>query len=224
MAPTVDLQQKARDIRRTTLQASFDAKACHIPSALSCIDILVDIHYRLMKLGDIFVFSKASGVAAYYAILADKGMFPKEKLAEYLAKYPLPSTEVPGVVHSCGSLGHGLPVAVGLAYANPRKRVYVLMSDGECQEGTTYEACLFARQKNLNNLYVIVDNNRIQALDFTSSILDLTTAFAFMKSTLRNCEIVETVKGEGVDFLSSNPDSHYLNLTPELLERALQQI
>lgn len=210
-------------IRRDVLQASFDAKACHIGSALSCVDFMVKLHYEILKEDDIFLFSKASGVATYYAILSDKGYIPKEKVPEYLHDYPLPSKEVPGIIHSLGSLGHGLPVAAGLAYANRDKNVHVLISDGEVQEGTTYETALFTRQHNLRNLHVYVDYNAIQACGWTFDILDLTTAFNFLNATLPNCQILHTTKGDGVKFMEDDPAWHYKNLTPELLEEALKQ-
>lgn len=203
---------------------SFEANACHIGSALSCVDIMVKLFYEILKDEDIFLFSKASGVATYYAILADKGYFPKEKLAEYLHNYPLPSKEVPGIIHSLGSLGHGLPVAAGIAYANPNKQVYILMSDGECEEGTTYETALFARQHKLKNLHVFIDYNCIQACGWTFDILDLTTAFQFLNATLPNCQILHTTKGKGVSFMQDDPSWHYRNLTPELLEAALNEL
>lgn len=215
---------KVSQIKRDILQASFNAKACHIGSALSCVSILVDLFYRTLKEDDIFIFSKASGVAAFYAILADKGYFPKEKLAEYLHDYPLPSKEVPGVIFSCGSLGHGLPVATGIAYAQKDKQVYVLISDGEVQEGTFWESALFAHQHNLDNLHVLVDYNRLQALGFTDDILGLDDALYLSRSLFPDIRVFETTKGEGVDFLENKPESHYMNLTPELLEKALCQI
>ena len=219
-----NLKQKVAEIRRQVLQSSYEAKACHIGSALSCVEILVDLFYRTLKKDDIFLFSKASGVATLYSILADKGYFPKKKIAHYLKHYPLPSKEVPQILHSLGSLGHGLPVAVGMAYANPKRKVYVLMSDGEVQEGTTWEACLFARQHKLNNLYVIVDNNKIQALGHTKDILDLKTAYKFMKNTLPNCKIVNTVKGKGVPMFEDDPSWHYKNITEQQLKDALCKI
>jgi len=220
----INLEQKASELKKQILQSSYDAKACHIGSALSCVGIMTKLFYRDLKEDDIFLFSKASGVATYYTILSDKGLFPKEKIAEYLHDYPLPSKEVPGVVFSCGSLGHGLPVATGIAYAQRDKQVYVLISDGECQEGTTYESALFARQHNLTNLHVIVDFNNIQAMGFTNKILDLTTAFQFLQNTFPNIEIVHTLKGEGVDFMEDEPSWHYKNLSEEQLKQALWQI
>jgi transketolase len=213
---TVDI----KSLRRTILQASFDAGACHLGSALSCLEIIIPILYE--KEG-IFLFGKASGVAAYYTILSEQGYFPKEKIAYYLKNYPLPSIEVPGVVHSFGSVGHALSVAVGMALGNREQNVHVLLSDGDCQEGATYEAALFARQHKLDNLFVYVDDNKMVACGPTSEILDLETAYDFLRKTLPNVEIVDTVKGQGVSFMEGDFNWHYKNLTEELLEQALKE-
>lgn len=213
----------ANKLRKDILNTSFKAGACHMGSSLSCVEIMLEIDEK-MKENDLFLFSKASGVATYYCLLADKGYFPKEKTAEYLKNYPLPSKEVPGVIHSFGSLGHGLSVAAGLALGDRTRDVYVLLSDGECQEGSTYEAVLFAGQHNLTNLYVYIDDNKLQAGGRVSDILSLFNAFNFMETTLPNCKIVETIKGKGVDFMENEYGWHYKNLTPELLDRALKQL
>lgn len=212
-----------KELRREILQASFDAGACHIGSALSCLPIMYELFYEVLKDDDIFIFSKASGAATYYAILTDKGYFPKEKLAYYLKNYPLASKEVPGVLHSVGSLGHGLPVAVGLAYANPNKRVFVLISDGEVEEGTTYESALFSYQHNLKNLYVYVDNNGIQACGKTNDVLNLDLAFKFFQEMFPNFYNIYTTKGDGVSFMENTVEWHYKNLDEELLKQALEE-
>lgn len=217
------MEDKIKQIRRDILQASFDAGACHLGSSLSCAEIMVDIFYRRMRLEDRFIFSKGSGAATYYAILSDKGFFPKEQLANYLKNYPEASKEVPGVTHSVGSLAHGLTVACGLALADRSRGVYVLLSDGECQEGVTFEAALFARQHKLDNLYVIIDDNGIQALGRTKDILDLETAYQFFSDTFPNIQIIKTVKGRGVSFMENSVAWHYKNLTPELLAQALNE-
>lgn len=206
-----------KELQKSILENSYKAGACHISSALSCVDILIELFYNILKPEDVFIFSKASGVATLYCILADKGYFPKEKIAYYLKNYPLPSVEVPGVIHSVGSLGHGLPVAVGMAYANRDKKVYVLMSDGEVDEGTTYESALFARHHKLDNLYVILDVNSYQACGETKDILDLTTAFEFLKKTLPNCDIRHTVKGGDISIFQG-VKGHYKNITKEELQ------
>jgi transketolase len=208
--------EKIKQLKRDILQASFDAGACHISSALSCIRIVNGLFDKIRE-GDRFIFAKASGACALYVVLADRGFFPKEKVAEYLKQYPLASKEVPGVLHSVGSLGHGLSVAAGLALADRTRDVYVLLSDAELQEGSTMEAALFIKQHNLQNLYVIVDDNSMQACGMTEEILRPDWS---LFETLPNFERVRTVKGEGVDFMQ-DWEWHYKNLTPELLEKAL---
>ena len=228
-----------KKIRRDIINASYEAKACHIGSALSCVEIIAVLHSEILKEGDFFVFSKASGVAAYYSILAEKYGF---NLADKLRNYPLPSTEVPGIIHSMGSMGHGLPIAVGLAYANRNKRVYCLMSDGEIAEGTTWESLLFAAHHKLDNLMVIVDRNFIQACGETENVLAIENleekfrAFNWSAETIdgHNIDslssvlgshhkdkpyaiIAQTIKGKGVDFMENKVEWHYKNLSEELL-------
>lgn len=217
-------ESKASQIRRDVINASYEAKACHIGSALSCVDLLVELLYKKVTADDIFIFGKASGVATYYAILADKGVFPKQKLVEYLKNYPLPSTEVPGIVHSFGSVGHALSVACGMALGDRTRKIYVLLSDGDLQEGSTYEAALFARQHKLTNLHVYVDDNKLIACGKTEDILSLTTAYDFFKKTIPNFTRVQTVKGAGIDFMEGSVDWHYRNLSWEERDNAICQI
>jgi len=200
------------------IESSYEAEACHIGSALSCVDILIDIFSNLRK-GDFFIFSKASGAAALYAILAEKGVIPRNKVAYYLKKYALPSKNIPGVIWSGGSLGHGLPAAVGLALGTKRK-VYCLMSDAELQEGTTWECLLFMKQHKLKNLEVIVDANGYQACGRIKDILDL--PYDFLKKS--GFKIIKTIKGKGVSFMKNNNQWHYRNLDKKLYEKAICEL
>lgn len=238
------------NLRKLILQTSYKVCACHIGSALSCVDIL-EILFSILKKEDKFIFSKASGAAALYAILTKKGIIPENKIAYYLKNYPLPAKEVPGVLWSGGSLGHGLPVACGMAFANKNKKVYCLMSDGEMEEGTTWESALFAAHHKLGNLVVIIDNNGFQACGRAKEIMGLDSLFdkwkAFgwqpieinghngkdikrvlkQKSRKKNkpiCIIANTIKGKGVAWMENNNDWHYKNLDKQLLEKALCQI
>jgi len=234
-------------MRREILEASYKAGACHIGSALSCVEILKAID-KVMKPNDVFLFAKASGVAAYYCLLAEKGIIPKNKVSHYLARYPLASKDVPGVLHSVGSVGHGLNVACGLALVEPKRKVYCLISDGELNEGSTWEALMFAAHRRLRNLIVVIDNNRIQACGRTKDIINLEpledkfTAFNWdvrrttghytpsLKSALTRSNyksiiiIADTIKGKGVDFLEDKVESHYMNLDNQLLQKALRQV
>lgn len=206
-------------LRREIIEASYKAHACHIGSALSCVDIVLDIYNKMGK-DDIFVFSKASGVAALYVVLAEKGYFPKSKVAYYLKKYPLASRKVPGVTVDGGSLGHGLPMACGIALADKKRKVYVLMSDGELQCGTTWESLLFKKQHKLNNLKIIVDANEFQACGKIKDILDV--PWDFLRSM--GIKVVKTIKGKGVSFMENNNDWHYFNLDENTYKEAIRQL
>jgi transketolase len=219
----IQLLRICKKVRRTILKASYEAHACHIGSALSCVEILVDLYFNRMKPHDIFIFSKASGVSALYAVLAEKGIIPHNKVAYYLKNYPLADSHVDGIEFSVGSLGHGLPYAIGMAYADNNKQVYCLLGDGDIDEGTFWESILFASHYKLNNLHIIIDRNKIQACGYTENVLALDKALDCMKE-LFPIEIVETVKGKGVSFLENRVESHYMNLTKEQLEQALVEV
>ena len=206
----------AKTIRKDILKTSYEAGACHIGSALSCVEILLEI-FKRMKKGDRFIFSKASGVCAYYVLLSRVGRFPKNDLVKYLKRYPLCDKRVPGVLHSVGSLGHGLPVAVGLALSDRDRDVYVLMSDGELQAGTTWECLLFVKQHKLTNLNIIVDHNGLQACGKIKDILDI--PWEFLRQG--GFKVVKTIKGKGVPWMENRVEWHYLNLNKQLYEKAI---
>ena len=208
-----------RKLRREIIEASYKANACHIGSALSCVDIIWNIYNKMGK-DDLFVFSKASGVAALYVVLAEKGYFPKSKVAYYLKKYPLASRKVPGVMVDSGSLGHGLPMACGMALADKKRKVYCLMSDGEMDCGTTWESLLFKKQHKLNNLKIYVDANEFQACGKTKDILDI--PWDFIKSM--GVKVVKTIKGKGVSFMENDNSWHYFNLDENTYKEAIRQL
>lgn len=210
-----------KEIQRSILISSYEAKGCHIGSALSCAPILWSLFYKKKIKPEQFFFAKASGVAAYYVILADLGYFDKDKIAGYLKNYPLPSKEVPGITHSFGSVGHGLSVAAGYAMGGDEE-VYVLLSDGDLMEGSTHEAALFINQHDIDNLHVYVDDNKLVACGKTEDIL--APDWDFYQANIQNFHRIETVKGQGVDFMEGKYEWHYRNLTSELLEKALSQI
>ena len=213
------MNNKLNKLRQVIIKASYLAGACHIGSSLSCLDIIVDIYDKMGK-RDLFVFSKASGVAALYAVLASKRLFPEEKVVYYLKKYPLASRHVPGVLVDSGSLGHGLPQAAGLALADRTRKVYVLVSDGELQCGTTWETLLFKKQHKLDNLIIYADCNGFQACGRIKDILDLPRGF--LKKMGVN--LIKTIKGKGVDFMENNNDWHYYNLNADTYKKAIRQL
>lgn len=226
--------------RAKIIDISYKAHACHIGSSLSCLEALQAI--LEVKGDDYLIFSKASGVGAYYAL-----KYNTDKATEFLKKYPLPSKEA-GMIWSGGSLGQGLSVACGLALADRKKKVYVLISDGELQEGQTWEAIMFASQHKLKNLIVIVDNNGFQALGKTKDICDLEPleekfqSFGWCTSEVdgHNLKklilalkekrhkphviIAKTIKGKGVSFMENNNEWHYRNLDEEGYKKAMVEL
>lgn len=218
-------------LREKIIHASFRSGACHIGSALSCSDIIEAI-YEVKGKDDIFLFAKASGIAALYCCL-----HPLEKAWKYLKKYPLPNRKVPGVIWSGGSLGQGLSVATGIALSKKLRgekgKVYCLISDGELQEGQTWEAIMFAQTYNLN-LIVIVDYNGLQSLGRLVVNLNLLTNYidGHNKVTIKKylqfigfkIFVVKTIKGRGVDFMENNNDWHYNNLDKDGYKKSLLQI
>lgn len=186
-----ELKKIARHVRRDIMLMSLGAKSAHTGGALSCVEILVALYFKIMKVfpkdpenpeHDRLIFSKAHDGKALYAVLAQRGFFNKKILDGYElngGKLPGHATRhcVPGVEVSAGALGHGLSMAAGMAYVgkqgNKKFRVFAVLSDGECDEGSTWEAILFAGHHKLDNLTAIVDYNKLQGFGYTKDILDL---------------------------------------------------
>jgi transketolase len=184
------LKEKADLIRREVIEVCVRNRAGHIAPSLSCVDILTALYYKVMSYRsdnplwedrDRLIFSKAHGCYALYTILADLGVMPKEEWEGfYTEKSSLMGCSERnleyGLEAGCGSLGHGLPLAVGIAFGTQlRKKAYhtfCIVGDGELQEGTSWEALMFAVKHEVCNLTLIVDFNRLQAMDFVINILD----------------------------------------------------
>lgn len=258
----------SREIRKESLKMVSGAKASHIGGALSMADLLAVLYEEILNLNpsnvndterDRFLLSKGHACTGLYAVLALKEFFPMEELKNYSADDGLllshTSHKVNGVELSTGSLGHALPVACGLALAAKRRnksfRVYCLLSDGELDEGSNWEAILFAPQHKLDNLTVIVDYNKIQSFGSVNEVLDLHPlnkkfeAFnwnvteinghdhdeitgAFMKA-LKNRNkpaviIAHTVKGKGVSFMENELLWHYRPPSEKQLAEAIKEI
>lgn len=186
----MELKAKADLIREEVVRVCVKNNAGHIAPSLSSVDILTALYYGVMNYNfaaplqedrDRLIFSKAHGCYALYAILADRGVLPRK---EWESFYTPESTLLGcmerklsyGLEAGCGSLGHGLPMAVGLAYGaklqGKNYSVFCVLGDGEFQEGTAWEALQFAVKHEIANLVVIVDHNRLQAMDFIVHVLD----------------------------------------------------
>lgn len=184
------LQKHANSVRRSVMDMAYNAQSAHTGGSLSCADLLAVLYFSIMKINpqkpqdpkrDRLIFSKAHDCKALYAVLAERGYFDKKILTTYETDGGLPghSTKqvVPGVEISAGSLGHGLSIAAGMAYAGKidkkTYRVFAILSDGECDEGSNWEAIHFAGHHRLSNLVAIVDYNKLQGFGRTTDVLDL---------------------------------------------------
>lgn len=250
----LDLQEKAKELRRTIVKTICKGGGGHIPASLSIVEILAVLYCEIMNIDpqnpkapqrDRFILSKGHAGVALYAVLADKGFFDKEHLDTFgkrgtiLGGHP-DMYMVPGVEASTGALGHGFPFGVGMALAGKLDkkdyRVFILLGDGECQEGSVWEAGLFAPQHKLDNLVAVIDYNEYQALDRLDKIVSLDPlidkweAFGWearevdghdmaelnnvfksvpFVSGKPNLVIAHTIKGKGVSFMENIPIWHY---------------
>jgi len=175
------IRDKAKAIRRHVLSMAAIGRTSHVGSALCCADILAVLYFYFLHIDplawdspscDRFVLSKGHAAMAWYAALAEAGFFSKELLGSYAFNGGLlgehPCHGVPGIKVSTGSLGHGFPMAAGIALAQKmdrrESRTFVLISDGECNEGSVWETAMWCGHQKLDNLIVIVDDNHMQAL------------------------------------------------------------
>ncbi len=259
----------AKAIRSHALRMVHKANASHIGTSLSMADILAVLYGSVLRVDparpdwsdrDRFILSKGHGAAAVYAVLAEQGFFPLEWLDTYcqdgtkLAGH-ITSHGVPGVEVSTGSLGHGLSIGCGMALAGKRDRkpyrVFVMLSDGECDEGSTWEAVLFAPHHRLDNLIAIVDYNKIQSFGTVKEVLDLeplTDKWRAFRWAVREIDghnyeqledaltstpfepdkpsvvIAHTIKGKGVCFMENQLAWHYKSPNDEQLAQALAEL
>jgi transketolase len=256
----------SNNIRKNIIRMINKGNSSHVGSALSCVDLLVSIYSDYLKFDtsnpdwnerDIFILSKGHAGSAVYATLSEFGFFSEEKLLTHYQNGSdlsghVSHKNVPGVEFSTGSLGHGLPVATGNALAlkkqNSNRKVCVLLSDGECDEGSNWEAAMFASHHELNNLLCIIDYNKLQSLTTTQETLalepfnDKWKAFGWdvrevdghnhesILSTINKpsnkpiCVIAHTTKGKGVSFMENSVLWHYRSPQGEEFENALKEL
>jgi transketolase len=258
----------AARIRGRIIQLSHQARTPHLGSSLSFVELLVFLYWKFLKISpnqvtapnrDRFILSKGHGITALYAVLAEKGFFSPELFKDYaqlgspLPEHPSPHC-VPGIEAATGSLGHGLSVATGMALAAKMKgnqfNVVTLLSDGECNEGSTWEAALLAPAHKLDNLIAIVDFNKWQATGRSSEITALEPLDekfkAFGWNSLRidghdfrqigsalelakNSDkpfavIADTVKGKGIKMMEDDNNWHYRIPTKEEIDSAFAEL
>ncbi len=261
------IHNKAQYSRQLIVNALTKTKNSHLGCSFSIIDILTVLYHCFLDLEkikakspdrDYFILSKGHAASALYMTLASNGLFDEKLLETYhlngvpFAGHPMKDT-LPGIEASTGSLGHGLPLGVGLALAakNDGKlnKVYVLIGDGECQEGSIWEAINMAARLKLTNLTVIVDYNNLQGLDITDDIMpgsfvkkfeafcctvteidghDYTQIInALEKSTevqMPHVIIARTSKGKGISFIENKIEWHYRSFNPEQFAQAHEEL
>ncbi|MGA7234384.1 MAG: transketolase [Bryobacteraceae bacterium] len=262
------IRELARRIRIHAIRMCGSGGGSHAGSVLSCADILAVLYGGVLRVDprnprwadrDRFILSKGHACAGLYAALAEREFFPLEKLATHYQNGSdlcgHASHRVPGVELSTGSLGHGLPVAAGMAYAarlaQRSHRVFVLLSDGECDEGSVWEAAMFAAHHRLRNLTAIVDYNRLQGIAPVGDVVrlepfaDKWRSFGWAVREVNghdpealcealnaisfspgrpSCVIAHTTKGKGVSFMRNSVLWHYRIPAGAELEAALAEL
>lgn len=241
-----NLENKARQIRREVLNIALEEGEAHLGGSFSEIEILISLYDYALEKEDKFILSKGHACYPLYILLREKGFNPRIQTHPDL-------DEKNGIYATTGSLGHGLPMAVGMAIArkklNKNGDIYVLISDGECQTGTTWESALIASKYKLDNLKVIVDYNKLQALDLISKVLPLENlkykfeAFNWYVEEIDGHEfkeiipalkkrekdkpyiiIANTIKGKGVSYMENNPQWHGKRVTSERVAKAYEEL
>ncbi|MDC0553473.1 transketolase [Candidatus Pseudothioglobus singularis] len=251
------LEDISKEIRLRILDIVFTTPGGHIGGCYSVADILVTLYYGVLNHDpknskwpdrDFLILSKGHCCLALYSILEKCGYFNKNFLEQYscngglLGGHPK-KDDAPGIEATTGSLGHGLSIGTGIAWAHKIKkksnRVFVVLSDGEMNEGSTWEALMFASQQRLNNLTIVIDNNKLESLDLTDNILSNEPLdkrleafgwsvkrvnghkhdeiFTAINPELHHKEkpiaiVADTIKGKGVSFMEGSPKWHYRKL------------
>lgn len=262
------LRAQARAIRRWVLTISGHAKTGHVGSTLSLVDLLTVLYYHTLRVDparpewtgrDRLILSKGHAAVGLYVTLAARGFFPESQLWDYLTDGSRltahANTTVPGVELSTGSLGHGLPVGVGMAFgamlSDAPWRTVVILSDGECNEGSTWEAVLAAGNLHLEHLVAIVDCNHMQALGSTHEVMELEpladkwSSFGWAVREVNGHDvaavgaalaqapfergkpsvlIAQTQMGKGISFMEGKLEWHYLKPSPEHVAQGLEEL
>lgn len=264
-----DYKKLSTEIRKKILKMIFNSRTSHIGSSLSIVDILVVLYFKVLfidpkkpwsKDRDRLILSKGHACASLYATLALRGFFSEEILGTYCINggmLPGHSTMhcAPGVEVSTGSLGHGLSMGVGMAMAakndSGKYRIFVILSDGECEEGSVWEAAMFAAHNRLDNLVAIVDYNKLQAFGRTEEVMGLEPLkdkwasfgwgvreinghnFSEIEKTLSKLPftknkpsviIADTIKGKGISFMENQLAWHYKSPNKKQLEEGLEEL
>jgi transketolase len=242
------LKKKAKKLRQDTFLAFIEKGEAHLGGSFSIIEILITLYELILKKKDKFILSKSHSSFPLCLLLKEKGL--KAKLTTHLE-----IDEKNGIYCTTGSLGHGLPIATGMAFArkikNVKGKIYVMLSDGECQEGTTWESLLIASKHKLDNLVLLIDYNKIQALSKLEDALPLHDLAKKLRSFNWNCInvknghsfksliyslkkknkknkptafVINTIKGKGVKEFENEPVWHARKLEGAEIETGKKRL
>lgn len=259
----IRIEDYAKEIRRTIIEMANKSKGPHVGSALSCVDLLAVLYFNKMKLEpweerDIFILSKGHAAMALYGTLAVRGIIDKNMLGGYYQNNgTLPAHldrfSAKGIEVSAGSLGHGFNLGLGIAFGFKKKhenrKVYVVIGDGEAQEGSIWEGALFAPKLGLDNFTVIMDYNNLQGYGRAKEICNFEPikakwqAFGWQTLEIDGHDlgaikealdaepagqpkmiIARTTKGKGISFMEDQLIWHYYIVTDELKKKALEEL
>ncbi len=263
----VELKQIAKNIRLNILDMITKSNSSHIGSCFSIVEILTALYFEILNINpndpynenrDIFVLSKGHAAVSLYATLAEAGFISKERLSEYAQNGSILCGHIikkslPGIEVSSGSLGHGLSIVAGMAWAskknNDNRKFYCILGDGECNEGSVWEAVMFATQNKLDNLTIIIDFNNQQGMGDATKIIDQTNICERLDAFGCNAKIIDghsfleilkvfdkkniekpraivlkTIKGKGVSFMENSIDWHYKTPNSEQYELAKKEL
>lgn len=243
MLNTNQLKKKANQLRKDTFLSFIEKGEAHLGGSFSIIEILIYLYELKLKIKDKFILSKSHASFPLCLILRQKGY--KNSLTTHLE-----IDTKNGIYCTTGSLGHGFPISVGMALARKKAKkngkIYVMVSDGECQEGTTWESFLIASKHNLSNLVLIIDYNKVQALNSLKDVLPLTSLSKKIKSFNWNCIeiknghsfenidrcfnkipqnhrptaiILNTIKSKGIKDFENDPAWHAKKIEGDLIEK-----
>ena len=257
------------DLRKTILEMAYKGQSVHVGCAFSLVEICAVLYRSILNLGDksprakdrdYLVMSKGHGVMAQYACMRELGWLTDHDIQNYFGEGTelkgLSEGNIPGLEVSSGSLGHGLSVGVGLALASQKKKenrnVFCIVGDGEMNEGSIWEGILFASHFKLDNFFLIVDENKFQAMGSTKEVMDMgdirnkLEAFGFnavdadghneedllakfnkllsVKDAKPKAIVARTVKGHGISFMEANNMWHYTRLTEETYQAAVNEL
>lgn len=260
-----ELYNIANSVRKLIIEVACRSKTAHVGSSLSCADILVSLYFHELNINkndwenrDIFILSKAHAALTLYTVLTVKGFMDKETLMGYFQNNGTLPAHLDRFTHegievSAGALGHGFNMALGMAYGykaqNDKRRVFVLIGDGESQEGSIWEGAMFAAKLGIDNLTAILDYNNLQGYGRPNEICqfepvidkwksfgwevyivdghsfnEIITAFKKPNNGKPKMIIANTCKGKGIPFMEDELKWHYYIVTDELKEKALQEL